>query len=236
MQARDRYTNGTRAVMAHEPDPEVLPKAERRQFSAEYKLRVLAEADRCSEAGQNGALLRREGLYSSHLSKWRQQREQGATRIIIMPAWPCSHRQTSTMVEPPRSWRSGRSSCSRRTLRIRNVSCKASRSRRHCRMRFGSTSRLRQHPWRNLMSHLYSQLPTQRIEQRWRATRALLSVNGVALGRAENPAQTHTSPATLFQKAINSWVVYGERSDCSATSPSTLCMLPNLWSQVVSKL
>jgi transposase-like protein len=64
--------------MAHEPDPEVLPKAERRQFSVEYKLRVLAEADRCSEAGQIGALLRREGLYSSHLSKWRQQREQDA--------------------------------------------------------------------------------------------------------------------------------------------------------------
>ena len=54
MQAKNRYTNGTRAVMAHEPDPEVLPKAERRQFSADYKLRVLAEADRCSEPGQIG--------------------------------------------------------------------------------------------------------------------------------------------------------------------------------------
>ena len=42
------------------------------------KLRMLAEADRCSEPGQIGALLRREGLYSSHLSKWRQQRERGA--------------------------------------------------------------------------------------------------------------------------------------------------------------
>ena len=78
MQAKNRYTNGTRAVMAHEADPEVLPKAERRQIRAEYKLRVLAEADRCSEPGQIGALLRREGLYSSHLSKWRQQRERGA--------------------------------------------------------------------------------------------------------------------------------------------------------------
>ena len=78
MQAKNRYANGTRAVMVHEPDPEVLPKAERRQFSADYKLRVLAEADRCSEPGQIGALLRREGLYSSHLSKWRQQRERGA--------------------------------------------------------------------------------------------------------------------------------------------------------------
>lgn len=78
MRAKNRYANGTRAVMAHEADPEVLPKAERRQFSADYKLRVLAEADRCSEPGQIGALLRREGLYSSHLSKWRQQRERGA--------------------------------------------------------------------------------------------------------------------------------------------------------------
>lgn len=78
MQARDRFTNGTRAAMVHEADPEVLPKAERRQFSADYKLRVLAEADRCSEPGEIGALLRREGLYSSHLSKWRQQRERGA--------------------------------------------------------------------------------------------------------------------------------------------------------------
>jgi transposase len=56
------------------PDPEVVPKAQRRQFTAEYKLRILEEADRCIEPGQIGALLRREGLYSSHLSKWRQLR------------------------------------------------------------------------------------------------------------------------------------------------------------------
>jgi transposase-like protein len=78
MQAKNRYANGTRAVMVPEADPEVVPKAERRQFSADYKLRVLAEADRCREPGEIGALLRREGLYSSHLSKWRQQRERGA--------------------------------------------------------------------------------------------------------------------------------------------------------------
>jgi transposase-like protein len=58
-------------------DPEVLPRAERRQFAAEYKLRILEEADRCTQRGQVGALLRREGLYSSHLSKWRQQRADG---------------------------------------------------------------------------------------------------------------------------------------------------------------
>jgi len=59
------------------PDPEVVPKAERRKFSAEYKVRILEEADRCTERGEIGALLRREGLYSSHLSTWRRQRDQG---------------------------------------------------------------------------------------------------------------------------------------------------------------
>ena len=53
-------------------------KARRRRFSATYKLEILQEADACSEPGEIGALLRREGLYSSHLSKWRQQREEGA--------------------------------------------------------------------------------------------------------------------------------------------------------------
>ena len=59
------------------PDPEVLPRAERRRFSGEYKLRILEEADRCTERGRIGALLRREGLYSSHLSTWRRQRTEG---------------------------------------------------------------------------------------------------------------------------------------------------------------
>ena len=59
------------------PDPQVVPKAERRRFSAEYKQRILAEADACRERGQIGALLRREGLYSSHLDKWRKQRQRG---------------------------------------------------------------------------------------------------------------------------------------------------------------
>jgi transposase len=59
------------------PDPEVVPRAKRRRFNAEYKQRILEEADACSEPGQIGALLRREGLYSSHLTTWRRQREQG---------------------------------------------------------------------------------------------------------------------------------------------------------------
>jgi len=60
------------------PDPEVPERATRRRFSAAYKLKVLQEADACTEPGEIGALLRREGLYSSLLSTWRGQREQGA--------------------------------------------------------------------------------------------------------------------------------------------------------------
>ena len=59
-------------------NPEVLEKAKRRRFDAAYKLRVLEEAERCSEPGQLGELLRREGLYSSHLTTWRRQRDEGA--------------------------------------------------------------------------------------------------------------------------------------------------------------
>lgn len=58
-------------------EPEVEEKARRRKFSAEYKRRILREADGCTEPGEVGALLRREGLYSSHLTSWRQQRQRG---------------------------------------------------------------------------------------------------------------------------------------------------------------
>jgi len=55
-------------------DPEVVAQAKRRRFTAEYKLRVLEEVEQCQEAGAIGVLLRREGLYSSHLTSWRRQR------------------------------------------------------------------------------------------------------------------------------------------------------------------
>ena len=57
---------------------EVVAKAKRRQHPAEYKLRILREIDECKGSGEVGALLRREGLYSSLVSKWREQREQGS--------------------------------------------------------------------------------------------------------------------------------------------------------------
>jgi transposase-like protein len=66
--------NATVAV----PEVEVAEKAVRRQFSAEYKRKVLKEADACTQEGEIGALLRREGLYSSHLAVWRAARERGA--------------------------------------------------------------------------------------------------------------------------------------------------------------
>ena len=60
------------------PDPEVVIKAQRRRFTAEYKRRILQEADACTHYGEIGALLRREGLYSSYLNTWRRQRAHGA--------------------------------------------------------------------------------------------------------------------------------------------------------------
>lgn len=60
------------------PDPEVEARPKRRRFSAAYKARIVEEAEGCTELGAIGALLRREGLYSSHLSKWRVQYRSGA--------------------------------------------------------------------------------------------------------------------------------------------------------------
>jgi transposase len=58
-------------------DPEVAEVVKRRKHTAAYKLRILAEADACTEQGQLGALLRREGLYHSNLTTWRRQRQEG---------------------------------------------------------------------------------------------------------------------------------------------------------------
>lgn len=64
------------------PDTEVLARPRRRQFPAEYKLRILQEADACRAPGELGALLRREGLYSSHLADWRRSRREGALSAL----------------------------------------------------------------------------------------------------------------------------------------------------------
>ncbi len=64
------------------PDPEVAAKAKRRQFTAAYRLRILEEADRCATSGEIGQLLRREGLYSSHLSNWRKAQREGSLAAL----------------------------------------------------------------------------------------------------------------------------------------------------------
>ena len=64
-----------------DPDPQVPERAQRRRYSAAYKLKILAEYDRLDRDGK-GALLRREGLYTSLISEWRKQRDRGATEAL----------------------------------------------------------------------------------------------------------------------------------------------------------
>jgi transposase-like protein len=64
------------------PEIEVEARAKRRTFSAEYKLRIVQQADECREPGAVGELLRREGLYSSHLAEWRKQRDEGGLTAL----------------------------------------------------------------------------------------------------------------------------------------------------------
>ena len=71
-------------VIAPTPDPEVAAIAKRRQFSSSEKRRILLAADRCAEVGEIGALLRREGIYSSYLTTWRKQRA-GAESAALAP-------------------------------------------------------------------------------------------------------------------------------------------------------
>ena len=72
-----RGTRSMTSLLANPPDPEVPEKPVRRHFSAEYKLSILHQAEACQGKGSIGALLRREGLYSSHLTTWRRQRDTG---------------------------------------------------------------------------------------------------------------------------------------------------------------
>ena len=71
-----------RVAPAGAPGPELVERPVRRRFSAEYKLRILREAEACTRPGEVGALLRREGLYTSHLSAWRRQRDGGALEAL----------------------------------------------------------------------------------------------------------------------------------------------------------
>jgi transposase len=74
--------NLSQGVASALPDPEVLAKAARRRFTAEYKLRILTLADACNEPGCLGKLLRQEGLYASNLTTWQRQRDRGVLTAL----------------------------------------------------------------------------------------------------------------------------------------------------------
>ena len=74
--------------MTEPPDPEVRERPTRRRFSAAYKAAILDELDRTTAPGAKGAILRREGLYSSHLSEWRRLRAQGGLAALDRPRGP----------------------------------------------------------------------------------------------------------------------------------------------------
>jgi transposase len=76
---------GGRAAPAGVPDPELVEQAKRRTFTADYKAEILAKADACTQPGEVGELLRREGLYTSHLTYWRKQRTDGALKELGKP-------------------------------------------------------------------------------------------------------------------------------------------------------
>jgi transposase-like protein len=76
------FVAGGRAAPAGVPDPELVAQAKRRRFTAKYKLEILEKAEACTAPGEIGELLRREGLYTSHLTYWRKQRKDGALKEL----------------------------------------------------------------------------------------------------------------------------------------------------------
>ena len=108
------FVAGGRAAPAGVPDPELVEQAKRRSFTAKYKARILAEADACTRPGEVGELLRREGLYTSHLTYWRKQRKDGALKELGKPRGrkPVDRRDAgdreadaASSSAPRRSWR-----------------------------------------------------------------------------------------------------------------------------------
>ena len=76
---------GGRVAPGGVPDPELVELAKRRSFTAKYKLEILEQAEACTRPGEIGELLRREGLYTSHLTAWRKQRKTGALKELGRP-------------------------------------------------------------------------------------------------------------------------------------------------------
>jgi transposase len=79
------FVAGGRAAPAGVPDPELVEQAKRRKFTAKYKLEILEKAEACTRPGEVGELLRREGLYTSHLTYWRKQVKDGALMELGKP-------------------------------------------------------------------------------------------------------------------------------------------------------
>lgn len=88
----------TATTTTTEIETEIPERATRRRFSKEYKLRVLEQADRCKKPGEIGALLRREGLYASHLTSWRGQRREGTLKELGRKRGP-KLKRTSEKIE-----------------------------------------------------------------------------------------------------------------------------------------
>jgi transposase len=84
-QGARRATADAASAASTAPDPEVAATAKRRQFSSAEKRRILGAADHCKKPGELGALLRKEGIYSSMLANWRKQRERGGFRSAAAP-------------------------------------------------------------------------------------------------------------------------------------------------------
>jgi transposase len=82
---RGESGRGARGASGAVPDPELVERPKRRRFTAKYKLEVLEQAEACTRPGEIGELLRREGLYTSHLTAWRKQRRNGALKELGKP-------------------------------------------------------------------------------------------------------------------------------------------------------
>lgn len=82
MEKQNRSAEEAPTATAGVPNPEVSATPKRRTFTAKYKLDILEEVEACQQPGEVGAILRREGLYSSHLTEWRKERERGALEAL----------------------------------------------------------------------------------------------------------------------------------------------------------
>ena len=101
------------------PDPQVPTQSKRRYFGAEYKLRIVEEADACSAPGEIAALLRREGLYSSHLTDWRRARREGSLKALAKERGPKGRRRDAVALENERLRKENARLQRRRRLRQR---------------------------------------------------------------------------------------------------------------------